>query len=64
MSWNRLAVAVQVCGLVSNVIDVGITWYRTKDIVSVAWTTAVKPSLASSMLRSGTSHPLHSPSMS
>ncbi|KAM5531857.1 hypothetical protein V8D89_014487 [Ganoderma adspersum] len=51
-SWNRGAVAVQACSLISSAIDVGITWYRTKDIICVKRTTRGKPSLASSMLQS------------
>ncbi|KAI1790838.1 hypothetical protein LXA43DRAFT_1095059 [Ganoderma leucocontextum] len=47
------AVAVQACGCVGSAIDLGIIWYRTKDIVSVVRTTRTKPLLASSMLQSG-----------
>ena len=46
---------MQACGLVANVIVIFITWYRTKDIIFVGKTSAVRSSLASSMLQSGTS---------
>ena len=51
---------MQACSLVSSAIDVGITWYRTKDIIFIRRTRVnVKPSLASSMLQSGTSRSIH-----
>ncbi|KAI1781602.1 hypothetical protein LXA43DRAFT_1069995 [Ganoderma leucocontextum] len=56
-SWNWGAVAVQACGCVGSAIDLGFTWYRTKDIVSVVRTTRTKPLLASSMLQSARSLP-------